>query len=79
LVDRFQLMTLTSLSCAPATPMTLLRSLTRTSHTRIERSDEHDAKTVASLGDHWMSSIESVCEAKGFGEGVAEVGVRVVR
>lgn len=59
--------------------MTLFLSLTRTSHTRILLSAEHEAKTVGSLGDHWRSSTESVWDRKGFGEGVKEVFVIVVR
>lgn len=51
-VERFQLITLTSLLCAPATPIADLRSFMRMSQTRMLRSAEHDAKTVASCGDH---------------------------
>lgn len=30
----------------------------------MDLSEEHDAKTVGSDGDHWMSSTEEVCEEK---------------
>ena len=56
----FQLSTLTSLSCAPSTANTLLRSRTRTSQMRTLRSALHEAKTVDSVGDHCRSSTDDV-------------------
>src|SRR5579863_9583571 len=61
-VVRFQLITLTSLSWAFSMPATFCLPLLRTSHTRTLWSAEHDAKTVASLGLHCISSTLEVCD-----------------
>lgn len=78
-VLRLQLITLTSLVCAVVMDATLFLPLLRTSHIRTLWSAEHDAKTVASLGLHCMSSTLEVCEVNGVFCVVKPVGVLVVR
>lgn len=75
----FQEITFTSLSCAFVIPTMFFLPFTLTSHTRTLWSAEQDAKTVASDGDHWMSSTDEVCEANGWGAVLNPSGVRVVR
>jgi hypothetical protein len=78
-VLRFQLMTLTSLACAPSMPATLRRPFARTSHTCTLRSAEHEPNTVGSPGDHCRSSTEAVCAVNGCACGVKPAGPAVVR
>jgi hypothetical protein len=78
-VLRLQLITLTSLLCAVVIAATFFLPLLRTSHIRMLWSAEHDAKTVASLGLHCMSSTLDVCEVNGVFCVVKPVGVLVVR
>lgn len=60
-------------------PATLLRPFIRTSQIWILRSAEHDAKTVGSVGLHWISSTLDVCEVKGWDRALKPEGVDVVR
>lgn len=63
---RFQLITLTSVKWASAAVSILaLRGEARTSQIRMDLSAEHEANTLGSLGDHWMSSTEPVWPASG--------------
>lgn len=78
-MERFQLMTFTSASCARSMPATLRLPLLRTSHTCTVWSAEQDAKTVASVGLHCRSSTLDVCETNGCDSALKPEGVVVVR